>query len=294
MRTILLCMSLLFTSSALAQTGSTSWGPWKFDWAVSGGSGLALRNVRFHDRTVLAEASLPAIRVQYAGNVCGPYLDLITWDTLEPISNCGGKLCQHTFTSGGKNWLQLMVLAHIGEYDLSQAWFLSDQGDIQPRLSSRGLECPYDHDHHVYWRFDFDVDGALSDQIFVFRSGVPDLEGYGPGWSKYKYEHNDHKNPSHNLHWYVRDSVTGRGLWLYPGSHDGTSNFFSNKDVGLRRWKLGESNWVFGPWGHLGFHQGESVEEKDVVFWYVAHLHHEVEEGAHEFHTAGPHIRLNY
>lgn len=49
---------------------------------------------------------------------------------------------------------------------------------VYPRLYSSGLQCNYNHRHHTYWRFDFDIDGADQDLVLEYNSNTPDL-GYG-------------------------------------------------------------------------------------------------------------------
>jgi hypothetical protein len=84
-----------------------------------------------------------------------------------------------------------------GNITLYQAWHLSDDGELRPVLHSRGLSCNPNHDHHPYWRFDFDINGNGMDQVFVHDEGSPN-RGWGPGWRKYTNERNDVKIPALN------------------------------------------------------------------------------------------------
>lgn len=278
-----------FCQSVFAHSGHTVWGPWRFDWEVRDKAGLGLRNVYYDNQKILYKATLPVIRVRYKNDVCGPYADRIYWSLLKKISNCGNaKVCQKSFTSNGRNWLEIGVYARIGSYHIYQAWYLSHDGWILPTAWSKGLQCDADHDHHSYWALDFDIAGASNDQVFVRNDGAAN-EGWGPGWHKYTTETNAVKNLSTNRVWFVRDNGTSRGVWIFPGRFDGTANSFSSLDVGVRRWHSGEhGEWTFGAWGELGYQNGENVEETDIILWYVGHLHHEAEEGEDHWHWVGP------
>lgn len=271
----------------MAHSGHTVWGGWTFDWEVKDNAGIALRNVYFNNELVFYKASLPVIRVRY-DHSCGPYQDRINWDKLVKISNCGNKkVCQKSYSSGGRNWLEVGVYARIGAYHIYQAWYLSHDGWIGPTMWSKGLQCNVDHDHHPYWRMDFDINGFTSDQVFVYDNNRPN-EGWGPGWHKYPQEINDVKNPGTDRVWFARDNPTEHGVWVIPGP-DGAADSFSNKDAGVRRYHYAEDQpWPFGAWGHLGYLNGEDVQEKDIILWYVAHLHHEAAEGSDQWHWVGP------
>ncbi|MGH9753790.1 MAG: hypothetical protein ACREA2_13505 [Blastocatellia bacterium] len=173
------------------------------------------------------------------------------------------------------------------KYRIYQVWYLSESGHIQPIVWSKGLHCDSDHDHHAYWRMDFDINGASSDQAFVRNDGAAN-EGWGPGWHKYTNELNTVKNSATNRVWFVRDNPSAHGIWILPGP-DGVTDGFSTKDVAPRLYRGSEDEpWPFGAWGHLGYGNSEGIQEKDIVFWYVAHLHHEEEEGEDHWHWVGP------
>jgi len=287
--------SALFSAAPVqAHSGHLDWGNWRFDWEVKDDAGLGIRNVFYKNKQILYKGSMPVVRVQYAGNGCGPYADRIDWDSLLKISNCGdNKFCVRQMNIDGREWLQIGILAKIGAYRLNQRWWFSDDGYLTARLSSKGLQCNIDHDHHPYWRMDFDLNGASSDQIFVFDNNRPN-EGWGPGWRKRTAEFNQVKNPPTDRKWFVRDNPTALGMWVWPSGDDGTSNSFSSKDVGGRRYHSNEDvPWAFGAWGHLGYDNAESIAEQDDILWYVAHMHHHASEGSDQWHSAGPWMKVN-
>lgn len=291
--TLVLIVTLLPVALAAPPSGQTAWGRWRFTWVAGAQSeGLALKNVRYDDELVLYKASMPVVRVQYP-SIGVVYGDLIGEGTLRPVPWCGNAtVCQRSFTSGGREWLELGVLAQLGQYRMYQVWYLSADGYIQPYFSSKGLHHPNDHTHHVYWRYDFDIGGAAGDQLFVYDNNRPD-EGWGAGWRLHETEYNELKSPATRRVWFVRDNAGGHGTWIMPGAADGQADGFSSLDAAGRRYKAAEAGtWPFGGYGELGYDEAEGVVNRDVVFWYVPHLFHEAAEGPDKWHQAGPTLYL--
>ena len=222
---------------------------------------------------------------------CGPYADRISWGNLLNLSDCGnGKVCQRSYkASDGHSLLEIGVLAAIGKYRIYQAWYLRDDGWIQARVWSKGLHHNADHDHHAYWRMDFDIDGALSDQVYLYsKQGGCNTS---PGLNPLNTEVNSAKI-NDDRHWVIRDEATKRQVSIHPGP-DGVFDSFSNKDAAVRRYHGYENiAWEFGGEGHLGYDNGESVQSTDIVFWYVAHLNHHADTGAEHWHWVGPWVHL--
>jgi hypothetical protein len=310
---------LVWSGPAVAETQSehVDWGRWSFDWEVRDNTGLALRNVKYADELILNKASMPVVRVKYVKEMvwwnpftwfgsradsgrCGPFQDRLRWQDLVPIINCGDqKVCMEVSTQNNVKWLELGIYARIGEYHLYQAWHLSDDGELRPVLHSRGLSCNTNHDHHPYWRFDFDINGNGMDQVFVHEDGGAD-QGWGPGWRKYRNERNDVKIPALNRTWLVRDQLNGHGVWILPGTgyvplkDDGERDKFADLDVAIRRANASEDiPWEFGARGQLGYDEdNQGIQEHDVVFWYVAHLPHMAVLGPTKWLTLGPILRV--
>src|SRR5262245_41662765 len=151
--------------------GHVDWNEWSFDYEFTNKSGLVLRNVSYKSFYFIYKVSLPVIRVQYDGDAAGPYQDRIDNDDtcaddifhltcLMKISNCNDKiLCVRAFTQGGTEWLQLSIVAAIGDYRINQQYLMSRDGTMDFKLYSRGISNPTDHRHHPYWRIDFDING---------------------------------------------------------------------------------------------------------------------------------------
>ena len=280
---------------ALAQSGLVNWGPWQIRWEVADNAGIGLRDVRFNNRTLLYRANIPVIRVKYDGDRCGPYADRITWSNLSTDNSCHNnqKICQRTFTFAGREWLEISGRAFIGSYDMVQAWFFTRDGEMQPRLFSRGLQCNVDHGHHAYWQLDFDMDGSPNDQAFLHLPSFPN-SGFGPGWFRYSNEFDSRRNPAERPTWFVRDAQTLFGTFIQPSSDDGPHDGFSSINAAIRRYHGNEAGpWPFGASGELGYINGENVISQDNVQWYVGHLWHRASEGPDHYHAVGPIIRVH-
>jgi hypothetical protein len=302
------------------RTGHVKFGSWDFDWDVHGFQGLSLLNGTYKGHTAIGMFSMPAIRVKYLvdggwldwrrlppfRSGAGPYADRLFWKLggdhgLQRISNRGGQYVGHRrFVLNGTQWMELGIYGRIGAYHIYQAWYLSEDGWVAPRIWSKGLTITMDHWHHPYWRLDFDIDGAEPNSVFVRKFG---------NWSQYQSEVNDVKdgNPAADTAWFVRNDNTGQGAFVFPGPDDGTADGFSGLDVGIRRyihpeqetpWRY-ERNWR-GNWewqfdtGELGFLNGEGVSNTDIVFWYVSHMHHHAHEGEDHWGSSGPAIQFRF
>jgi hypothetical protein len=325
-KTALALVLLLSPGMALAgdtiAPGHIDWNGWSFDYDVTDEAGLAISSVTFDGLKVLNKGSLPVMRVQY-DNGCGPYEDKIQDDSscsgeidgycLLKISNCGNKfLCQQEHTVGEDKWLELGILARIGDYRIYQVWSFGPDGIIDPHVFSRGVVMPVNHRHHPYWRLDFDVadfsnevwefeDDGPAEKVgtqIVFKKAAPphkiSIEG-GALKSKNVFGH------TQNRRWFVKDPQTGSGVWVIPGPEDGTTDSFGKDDVQVRRyhtWEDGE--WAFGATGNLGYDNDENVES-DLVFWYSAHMTHtffpgqseESAEAHDHWRGAGPRLKVN-
>lgn len=287
LKTLLLAVFLMTSFGAQAESGSVSWGGWRFDYTSdSGAAGLMLNNVYYNDRQILYRASFPVMRVQYRNDVCGPYADILWSDTYIPLSapqsGCDGdRLCRRTFTQNGQQWLELGVNSQIGEYQIYQSYFFSPDGFFDALVFSRGLQCVVDHNHHAHWLFDFDIDGYPNDQVLRNTS---DLQ---------VAEFNDRRTDS--AFWSVQDNETGLRVEISPGRDDGFVDDFSQWDVAARVYKGNETgNWLWGPRGEIGslFNESENIDGRDIVFWYVTHLEHSALEGEDLWHYSGPRIRV--
>ena len=268
---------------------------WQLNWRLADSpdeEGLVIRNAYFRGRQVFYKASLPILRVQYDGNHCGPYKDPLNYNNAQTTSRCpNDKVCVYQYTSNGVSALALESYHRIGSYRLTHRWVFWEDGVIYPRLFSAGLQCPHNHRHHAYWRFDFDIEGAGNDLALEYNDNSPN-NGWGIGWHVKKTEIRRVKNPPTKRSWAILDKGTQRGYHLLPGSNDGTADSFSKYDLWLLRYAGGEDRQgrQGDAWddGLASYVNGDIIDGSDVVVWYAGHLSHEAHAGGDEWHSTGP------
>jgi hypothetical protein len=267
---------------------------WQFSWGLtSDPEGIAIYGARFRRHLVLYKASIPSLRVQYDGpNPCGPYKDPLNEADAQAQAPCYfSKVCSYSINLFGLSGIRVQAFHRIGQYRLIERWDFMENGWVYPRLYSSGLQCPRDHRHHVYWRFDFDINEATPNLVLEYNTNTPNL-GYGPGWHKKAFEISRLKNPTYKRSWAIADKTTWRGYHLLPGVNDGYADSFSHYDLVVLRYHYAEDKHgnqgdayddALGP-----YLNGENIDGQDVVLWYVSHLFHHVEGGGDEWHGVGP------
>lgn len=285
----------------MSESGSVVWPSsseplWRFWWRLDDSpnqEGIAIRSVRFRDRQLLYKASLPSLRVRYDGP-CGPYKDPLTYNNAKTTTRCPTKkVCLYTYTSGGLRALGVESYHTIGAYRLTHRWVFWEDGWLMARLYSAGLQCNYDHDHHAYWRFDFDIEGAANDLALEYNTYTGQT-GWGPGWHTKSHEITRRKNPSSRRSWAIMELNSGRGYHLLPGPNDGHADSFSTSDLWVLRYRGSEDR--YGQQGSaasdgLGAYlTGEDTHGKDIVLWYCGHLRHHADEGGDDWHAVGPNL----
>lgn len=265
---------------------------WQFSWGLTADpEGVVIYGARFRGHLVLYKASIPSLRVQYDVQG-GPYKDPLTEGNAEAHNPCYySKVCTHSIVNYGVPGIRVQVFHRISNYRIIERWDFMENGRIYPRLYSSGLQWPHDHRHHVYWRFDFDIDGSTQDLALEYNSNTPNI-GYGPGWHKKSIEIARSRNSTYSRSWAIADTTSWRGYHLLPGPNDGNSDSFSKYDLLIMRYRDSEDKR-----GNQGdawndalppYLNGESIDGQDVVIWYVGHLSHHVEEGGDEWHSVGP------
>ena len=282
----LFVLCLFFSTTSLA--ADIDWEGWSFDWSTDdSSSGLVLTDVGFNGEKILAKASMPVMRVEYLDDVCGPYADILSPYNLRrasqgaPNSSCNNQsVCTREFTRAGERMLEVGSNWQIGEYQIYQTYYFSEQGYIDARVYSRGLQCQIDHSHHPHWMFDFDIGDSDNDTIFA--DGQQRIN-----------EFNDQKTATNQ--WIIRDKVTQSAVRLVPSADDGVPDNFSQWDVAGRAYQSVEvARWRHGARGEIGdlYSNGENLDGNDIVFWYVAHLSHSASEGSNIWHASGPRIEV--
>ncbi len=285
----LLISLVTFPGSSSAQTtGSVAWNGWSFTYEVSGNyDGLSLKSVRLNDLPFIRKVSLPVMRVFYSNDACGPYVDRLG-GTLSPIPWANNAtVAQREFTLNGRQWYEIGIRDQIGNYDIYQVYYLSNDGVLDAHIYSKGLQCVVDHVHYPNWRIDFDVQDSANDQILQYT---------GTGYTTKQGEFNAKATDAVNHGWRVRDSVTARFVDVLPGFTDFTIpghttqpvSGYANHTVFGRTYKASEdTGWIYGPNTQVPFNEGESIANADIIMWYEGYLPHSAAEGSSLWHSTG-------
>lgn len=275
-------------------SGSVNWNGWTFTYKVSGDyDGLSLSGVRFRGLPIIYKISFPVMRVFYVNNSCGPFADRLG-GTLTPIPWAGNAIvARREFTLNGRQWYEIGIRDQIGAYDMYQVYYLSNDGILDAHIYSKGLECVEDHVHYPNWRIDFDVNDNINDQIQWNTVA---------GYETRSNEFDADATEAINHGWRVRDSVTGNYVDVLPGFTDFTITGettapvtgYVNHTVFGRLLKTSEDGgWTYGPNTQVPYNEGESINNRDLVFWYEGYLPHSAAEGSNLWHSTGLRLMLN-
>jgi hypothetical protein len=272
-------------------------------------SGVEMRDVRYRGKLVLRRAHAPILNVKYADDACGPFRDW-QWEEDSFVANGtdvapGFRSCPApaqtliengtdtgnfrgvaVYTEGDE--VVLVSELQAGWYRYISQWRLHTNGTIRPRFGFDGVSnsCVCNtHNHHVYWRLDFDLATAGKNRFYelLTRSFVtPQLT-----------EVKRNRDYVRNRRWMVQNTATGESYLILPGAEDGVADAYARGDVWLLRYRSTELDDGHNSTGSATeadldqFVNGESLDEEDVVMWYAAHFYH-VESGGAHGHYVGP------
>jgi Cu2+-containing amine oxidase len=186
-----------------------------------------------------------------------------------------------------------------GWYRYISQWRLHSNGTILPRFGFGAVQnsCVCNlHHHHVYWRFDFDIETPGNNLVQEFND--PILIG-NSHWHNKTFEIRRLKDSSRKRKWKVSNTSTGSAYEIIPGPTDGNADSFGIGDLWVLRYHGGSEidDGVTLTWGtpdeckeHIdNFINGEAVANQDVVIWYAAHFTHDVNVATG--HIVGPTLK---
>lgn len=276
------------------------------------GSGVELRNVDYRGKRLFGRAHAPVLNVQYVNNACGPYRD---WQysegffvangvdvapgirqcidqpqtILQSLNDTGNFRGVAVYTSGNETLITTEMEA--GWYRYISEWHFFTDGTVEPRFGFGAVNssCVCNvHNHHVFFRFDFDIGGATEPNV-VYGPGLrwwPNPIPTEARWTRTAGNDNTLR---------ILNPATGDGYSIIPPLTDGIADTYGRLDYAVLR---GKGTTEFDD-GHNStgtsteidldpFINGESVQGKDVVIWYGAHFVHDVSENLD--HYVGPQL----
>jgi hypothetical protein len=281
-------------------------------------SAIELRDVDYKGKRVLSRAHAPVLNVEYINGACGPFRDwqyqegfLTAAGTDIPGTNNSFRECTSqpqtildnatdsgnfrgvaVYTNGDE--VTLMAELEAGWYRYISEWHFFADGSIKPIFGFGGVtnSCVCnDHNHHVYWRFDFDVSGSSPNSVYG-----PGLRGWG---HQFPTEVKLTRNLFADNKLHIINPSTGDTYALIPGNKDGTAlnDPYARGDAWIlqRHPSGGELDDGYNSTGGSGtainmdqFVNGQSVQGTDIVVWYGAHFLHTVDDQLS--HRVGPTI----
>lgn len=304
--------------------------------AVSSGtlaSGIEVREVRFKGKSVLERGHAPVLNVEYlprpGEGSCGPFRDwqyaedsfnVPTQGAVYPNGPIGGivvlgegQIPTTSIESGvdsgnfqgvaiyrQDNEIVLITEMDAGWYRYIMEWRFASDGTIRPRYGfgaiTNSCVC-YRHQHHIYWRFDFDI-VKTANRVFQVERGRKFLQPITSELTRAK-------SLQTNRSLLIQNSNGNEAYMLVPNKTDGSAIFknpesgaistFGRSDLWVLRYKgvaggtnlqneiddgwdttSGECTTAGGVCINIDkFINNESVVDQDIVIWYGAHYMHD-------------------
>jgi hypothetical protein len=309
---------------------------WDFCWqrpsqsstaATGNGSGLDLTAVKYKGTLILAQAHLPILNVRYSAGCGGPNLCYRDWLDNEQDFQCApvpvagyctgtttpaATVCQHPGADAGTfsgvavedlgTSLRLTSQCAAGWYRYIPQWEFYPDGKIQARFVATSVDnncVAFTHEHHAYFRLDFDVNGAggnFVDEVLGDGSTV-----------RVTTERNFIDTSPARSRWRVSSAASPYAVEVNRNAEDGAAgdpnpsvpNDFPIADGWVLAYSASElsdyANTTSGCAAGLNsFDNNQNVDGADVVLWVRAAALHQGESGglAQDCSMVGPTIRV--
>jgi hypothetical protein len=279
-------------------------------------SGIEVRDVKYKGKSVLKRGHVPVLNVQYNPATCGPYRDWQWQENMFATPAAGntdvapglrivadGQVATTVLETGvdSGNFRGVAIYKQVtyygeevvlitelqaGWYRYINEWRFAPDGTIRPRygFGATSNSCVCDvHNHHAYWRFDFDI-VQPNNKIFQIERGRKFLQPLTAEFSRLR-------NPGTNRSLLIQNANGDEAYAVVPGALDGTADTFGVSDF----WGLVYKNVVGGtnvqneiddgetcvnctnttaPIRIGPFINGESLVGQDIVVWYGGHFIH--------------------
>ncbi|HEY0427458.1 MAG TPA: hypothetical protein VGC76_06595 [Pyrinomonadaceae bacterium] len=284
-------------------------------------SGIEVRDVKYKGKSVLKRGHVPVLNVQYTPATCGPYRD---WQWQEDMFTtpatgntdpapgirvlADGQVATTELQTGNDSGnfrgvaiykqdngygMEVVLISEMqaGWYRYINEWRFAPDGTIRPRYAfgATNNSCVCDvHNHHAYWRFDFDV-VQPNNKVFQVERGRKFLKPITT-------EISGNKNFQTKRSLLIQNSAGDEAYMLVPNMTDGVADTFGVNDFWVLQYKnvVGGTNIqneiddgetcvncsdTTAPIRITPFINGESVVDQDVVVWYGAHFIHNDQQG---------------
>ena len=232
---------------------------WSVQYRWSASSGLVVGPCEYMGVGVLHDAAVPFVYVNYAGDKFGPFTDELR-STTRRIER---REIMHGFD------LKASYDLYSDDYLYEHVLRFHDDGQFASRvvIHGPGEENGGKHVYHIPFRIDLDVGGSPHDS-FQRRAA-------SGRWTNVAREGGHKPAGVGTYDWRVVDPTQDRGVLVRPGDFDDSELWaLSYKDV--EGWSAagGADEGIPGTRGSVPavYDNNESVQDADVVLWYLAHV----------------------
>jgi hypothetical protein len=280
---------------------------------------LELRDVSYKGSRVLRRASLPLLNVNYDPGGCGSYRDwqhgLVDFEADGAVGPPGSRyaetmtaprtMCDHPGVDGGnfsgvaagKTSEQLVLTTQLqsGPYRYTQKWIFRLNGTIDARIAFTARVDPCNvkpHNHHAYWRLEFDIGGDAKDYA---EEAAPQNSDTALRWNRVRSETSQHSDPVRGGAWRVQSAAAQRGYEIVSGPANGLADAWAVADAWVLKFhpdELDDGGARQGPQGSAvqldRYLNDESVDGANLVLWVHAMDRH---DGNDRCHFVGPTLR---
>jgi hypothetical protein len=283
---------------------------WEFCFLTPGqssgpnGSGIELRDVYYKGHLVLKRAHEPILNVLYQSG-CGCFRDwsysevrfeaigasgpisagpgafadvVVPPRTVCDVGGSGGDLGSFRGVAAEKLSDQLILTSQFsaGWYRYMMKWRFFLDGRIEPEFGFGAIQASciaYNHTHHVYWRLDFDIDGAANDHVGFDASPGPN-GSLTPSntLDTEKMAKLTDTHPLNGVPLVVQDAVTGRGYRILAekAAREQPADTFAVGDVWVLKYSATEISDTGGACAtslNNYVSPAASVYNQDLVVW---------------------------
>jgi hypothetical protein len=234
---------------------------WRITYQWSQSSGLRLGAAEYQGMRVFHAASVPFLYVKYGSDAYGPFSDELRSQTRDVV--------ERAIVNG----FDLVVKYDFygADYEYDHIWRFHDDGQFGSVIviHGPGEEIFGHHIYHIPFRFDLDLSGASGDSF--------QRRGTQGSWQDVALEGRHLAVPGGHagFDWRVIDKATGKSARLRARTGD-------SAEVWALRYKAAEA---WGSWGGVEantpgsegsvpavYNDGQSVQNSDIVLWYIAHV----------------------
>ncbi len=265
------------------------------------GSAIELRDVRYKGKMVLKRANVPILNVLYDNNTCGPFRDWqyaenqfaadpATGTTLAPgVRSCNvpaTTVLETDIDAGNHQGIAyykegdgvvLVSELSAGWYRYISEWRFMADGTIKPRFGMGAVQnsCTCQpHVHHVYWRFDFDIEAAAPNRILeprgnrIFNSFPVPLEA------------KRYRKAGTQETWIVDNPATGNSYLIRSNFYDNSAanDPYARGDLWFLTYsgaEFDDSAVRINTQANIdAFLTNNKLTNNDVVIWYGGHIPH--------------------